>query len=43
LHYPGTGYKSVADLPPICYCPRASNNGAARSAVCCIVCDLLRC
>ena len=43
LHYPGTGHKSVADLPPICYCPRASNNGAARSAVCCIVCDLLRC
>ncbi len=22
LHYPGIGYKSVADLPPICYHPR---------------------
>ena len=42
LHYPGTGYKSVADLPPICYFQPSPRFPAPLLAVCCFGCDLLR-
>ncbi len=43
LHYPGIGYKSVADLSPICYHQRVSEIPAPRHAVCRRALDLLRC
>ncbi len=43
LHYPGTGYKSVADLSTICYHQRISEIPAPRRAVCRGAFDLLRC
>jgi hypothetical protein len=43
LHYPGTGYKSVADLPPFCYLQRHTQIPKPRPAVCCRAFDLLRC
>ncbi len=43
LHYPGTGYESVADLPPICYQQRLLKIPIARAADCCFALDLLRC
>jgi len=43
LHYPGTGYKSVADLSRICYHPREPKIPAPRPSVCRRAFDLLRC
>ena len=43
LHYPGTGYKSVADLPPICYFQPSLHIPGVLPAVCCFALDLLRC
>ena len=43
LHYPGTGYKSVADLSRICYHPREPKIPTPRPSVCRRAFDLLRC
>jgi len=43
LHYPGTGYKSVADLSRICYHRCEPKITTPRAVVCRRAFDLLRC